>query len=123
MLSRGWHPIPPGLPKDALNRIPTKQGPTFDDTDRVDTTWTEAWCLCLWDRLCHVGKGHMRLYAMELPRYRSNPRLRRAILIAAKIASSKTNTLVIAIDRALVVLDEKYGHELQQNVSPETSES
>jgi hypothetical protein len=65
----------------------------------------------------------MRLYAMELPRYRSNPRLRRAILIAAKIASSKTNTLVIAIDRALVVLDEKYGHELQQNVSPETSES
>lgn len=112
LLERGWFPVPNDMPNDALLRIPVKRAPTFDDVDRVDCNWTEMWCVCLWSRLCAAGKGTMKKYAEELKRYKQAPRMRRAILIAAKIAAIKTDEASVAIDYAIRRLDADWGHTL-----------
>lgn len=121
MLKRGWHPVPDDMPRDALLRIPTKWGPTFDDEDRIDCTWTEMWCICLWAKLRSLNRGTMKEYAVELQRYKKSARRRLAILLAAKIASQRGITHELALDASIEILDPKAQLELQQAGSPETS--
>jgi hypothetical protein len=107
MLKRGWFPVPDGMPRDALLRIPTKWGPTFEDNDRVDCTWTKMWCVVLWAKLVSVNRGTMKEYAIELQRYKKRIGLRRAILVAAKIASNRDAAANLALDSALELLDQE----------------
>lgn len=121
LLARGWYPIPPGVPRDARLRVPVKNAPTFDDSEYcADTAWTQMWCVCLWERLRSQGKGHTRHYAPELQRYKKSAKLRRAILIAARIATNPSVPEKIAIDAGVELLDPEYREELQLQASPET---
>jgi hypothetical protein len=113
MLERGWFPVPSDMPRDALLRIPVKWAPNFDDEDRVDCNWTEMWCIALWAKLCASGKGTMKRYALELKRHKQQPRLKRAILITAKISAERNPEADLAITRSIELLDAPWAVTLQ----------
>jgi hypothetical protein len=105
LLNNGWYILDASMPKDALLRVPVKMGPTFDDANRVDTRWTEIWCNCLWAKLVSMSQGTARQFAIELARYKKAPKLRKAILVMARIAARPNREEKIAIDAAIQRLD------------------
>ena len=123
MLERGWYPVTQGMPSDALLRIPVRVAPNFEFNDRVDVNWTEMWCNCLWVRLRASGRGTARDYALAVQQYNKSPRLRRSILITAKLSGNLAPEEKIAIDKALSRLDAEYATELQRTSSPERVEN
>lgn len=120
LLSNGWYILDGSMPKDALLRVPLKRGPTFDDVNRVDTDWTEVWCNCLWAKLVSINKGTAKHFAIELARYKKSPKLKKAILVMARIAAKPNAEERMAIDASIERLDREWGHALQLPPSPET---
>jgi hypothetical protein len=145
LLQEGWHPVPPRFGKDALIRVPSKWAPgmsknpmasvkirrslsgqivnTVDPPDGVllstlQEQWIPVWCGCLWRQLERHGGDISRAFAIELPRYRDNLNLRRAILVTGRVTVGISDTEKTALDNALRLLDEQEELRVHQLLSP-----